>query len=73
MILDDDHGGVFGFPEKDIELVESVGQYELRVVRCSGARGRVSVSYYTEDGTAKAGKEYEAAQGEVIFENNESE
>jgi len=73
MILDDDHGGVFGFPEKDVELVESVGQYELRVVRCSGARGRVSVSYSTEDGTAKAGKEYETAQGELIFENNESE
>lgn len=73
MILDDDHGGVFGFPEKDVELVESVGQYELRVVRCSGARGRVSVIYSTEDGTAKAGKEYETAQGELIFENNESE
>ncbi|XP_023723619.1 sodium/calcium exchanger 3 isoform X2 [Cryptotermes secundus] len=73
MILDDDHGGVFSFPEKDVELVESVGQCELRVVRCSGARGRVSVSYYTEDGTAKAGKEYEAAHGELIFENNESE
>ncbi|XP_069671599.1 sodium/calcium exchanger Calx isoform X2 [Periplaneta americana] len=73
MILDDDHGGVFGFPEKDVELVESVGQYELKVVRCSGARGRVAVSYTTEDGTAKAGKEYEAAEGELIFENNESE
>ncbi|GFG40229.1 hypothetical protein Cfor_09817 [Coptotermes formosanus] len=73
MILDDDHGGVFGFPEKDVELVESVGQYELRVVRCSGARGRVAVSYHTEDGTAKAGKEYEASQGEIIFENNESD
>lgn len=73
MILDDDHGGVFSFPEKDVELVESVGQYELKVVRCSGARGRVAVTYHTEDGTAKAGKEYEASQGEVVFENNESE
>jgi solute carrier family 8 (sodium/calcium exchanger) len=73
MILDDDHGGVFAFPEKDVDLVESVGQCELRVVRCSGARGRVSVSYSTEDGTAKAGKEYETTCGELIFENNESE
>ena len=73
MILDDDHGGVFGFAEKDIDLVESVGQYELKVMRCSGARGRVAVSYTTEDGTAKAGKEYEASEGELIFENNESE
>ncbi|KAJ9576818.1 hypothetical protein L9F63_006592 [Diploptera punctata] len=73
MILDDDHGGVFGFAEKDIELVESVGQYELKVMRCSGARGRVAVSFTTEDGTAKAGKEYDATEGELIFENNESE
>ncbi|KAJ9590300.1 hypothetical protein L9F63_027861, partial [Diploptera punctata] len=73
MILDDDHGGVFGFAEKDIELVESVGQYELKVMRCSGARGRVAVSFTTEDGTAKAGKEYDATEGELIFENNESD
>ncbi|KAL6424460.1 hypothetical protein ACFW04_009901 [Cataglyphis niger] len=39
MILDDDHSGIFGFPERDVELVESVGQYPLRVVRYSGAPG----------------------------------
>jgi solute carrier family 8 (sodium/calcium exchanger) len=73
MILDDDHGGIFSFAEKDTELVESVGTYDLRVVRWSGARGRVALPYTTEDGTAKAGKEYEADEGEIIFENNESE
>jgi solute carrier family 8 (sodium/calcium exchanger) len=73
MILDDDHGGIFSFAEKDTELVESVGQYELRVVRWSGARGRVALPYALEDGTAKAGKEFEADEGEIIFENNESE
>ncbi|KAJ8874355.1 hypothetical protein PR048_025203 [Dryococelus australis] len=73
MILDDDHGGVFGFAEKDVELVESVAQYELRVARYSGARGRVALRYSTEDGTAKAGKEYEAVSGEVVFDNNQSE
>ncbi|XP_059471223.1 sodium/calcium exchanger 1 isoform X2 [Neocloeon triangulifer] len=74
MILDDDHGGIFSIAEKDtIELVESVGTYELRVVRWSGARGRVALPYTTEDGTAKEGKEYEKAEGELIFENNESE
>lgn len=73
VILDDDHGGVFRFPGQNYELVESVGTFELRVERCSGARGRVAVPYWTEDGTAKAGKEYESNQGEVIFENNESE
>ncbi|XP_044263437.1 sodium/calcium exchanger 3 isoform X1 [Tribolium madens] len=73
IILDDDHGGLFKFEEQNHELVESVGTYELKVVRCSGARGRVIVPYWTEDGTAKAGKEYETNEGQLIFENNESE
>lgn len=73
VILDDDHGGVFRFSTQNHELVESVGLYELKVERCSGARGRVIVPYTTEDGTAKAGKEYESSVGEIIFENNENE
>ncbi|XP_008195194.1 sodium/calcium exchanger Calx isoform X2 [Tribolium castaneum] len=73
IILDDDHGGLFKFEEQNHELVESVGTYELKVVRCSGARGRVIVPFWTEDGTAKAGKEYEGNEGQLIFENNESE
>lgn len=73
IILDDDHGGLFKFESQNHELVESVGIYELKVVRCSGARGRVIVPYWTEDGTAKSGKEFEAKEEELIFENNESE
>lgn len=73
VILDDDHSGIFSFAEKDHDLVESVGTYELKVVRQSGARGRVIVPYWTEGGTAKEGKDYEAAKGELIFENNETE
>lgn len=73
IILDDDHGGLFKFEAQNHELVESVGSYELKVIRCSGARGRVVVPYYTEDGTAKSGKEYEGVRGELVFENNESE
>lgn len=73
VILDDDHGGVFKFANRDFEIVESVGTFELTVQRCSGARGRVIVPYWTEDGTAKGGKEFDAAEGHVVFENNESE
>nr|XP_045593303.1 sodium/calcium exchanger 1-like isoform X9 [Procambarus clarkii] len=73
MILDDDHGGIFNVSEKDVEIVETIGKYELRIVRWSGARGRVIVPYKTEDGTAKAGKDYETAEGELVFENNETE
>jgi solute carrier family 8 (sodium/calcium exchanger) len=73
MILDDDHGGIFAFTSKDHELVESVGTYELKVQRYSGARGKVIMPYWTEDGTAKSGKDYEGARGEIVFENNEIE
>lgn len=73
MILDDDHGGIFAFGTKDHELVESVGTYELKVQRFSGARGKVIVPYWTEDGTAKAGKDFEPLHEELIFENNEVE
>lgn len=73
MILDDDHCGIFAFSCKDHELVESVGTYELKVQRYSGARGKVRVPYWTEDGTAKAGKDYEPQQGELEFDNNEIE
>ncbi|XP_045486058.1 sodium/calcium exchanger 3 isoform X1 [Pieris rapae] len=73
VILDDDHSGVFSFSQRDYELTESVGTYELKVVRTAGARGRVRVPYNTEDGTAKAGAQFEASEGHIIFENNETE
>ncbi|XP_043474467.1 sodium/calcium exchanger 3 [Leptopilina heterotoma] len=73
MILDDDHSGIFGFPERDVELVESVGQYNLRVVRYSGARGRVIIPYRTVEGTAKPGKQYEHLEGTLTFEDNQTE
>ncbi|XP_011634463.1 sodium/calcium exchanger 2 isoform X1 [Pogonomyrmex barbatus] len=73
MILDDDHSGIFGFPERDVELVESVGQHPLRVVRYSGARGRVIVPYRTVEGTAKPGKQYVHTEGSLTFEDNQTE
>ncbi|XP_021947335.1 sodium/calcium exchanger 3 isoform X1 [Folsomia candida] len=73
IILDDDHCGIFNLGQKDIETVESIGVYDVKVTRWSGARGRVVVPYETEDGTAKAGKDFVHIEGEVIFENNETE
>ncbi|RWS06887.1 sodium/calcium exchanger 1-like protein [Dinothrombium tinctorium] len=72
MILDDDHGGVFAFPEPQVEICEAVGMYMLPVTRFSGARGRVRLPYRTVEGTAKADKDFVAAEGEIVFENNES-
>ena len=72
MILDDDHCGVFQF-EKDQEVVsESVGEYELKVQRASGARGMVRLEYTTSDGTA-TGKDFVRCQGDILFENNQTE
>merc|ERR1712168_1191057 len=73
MILDDDHGGIFGFEDSEAEIVESVGVYELKVQRVSGARGKVAIPYNTEDGSAKAGVHFEAVEGELLFENEETE
>merc|ERR1712223_29467 len=73
MGLDDDHGGIFGFEDSEAEIVESVGVFELKVQRISGARGKVAIPYTTEDGTAKAGSHFEAVEGELIFENEETE
>jgi solute carrier family 8 (sodium/calcium exchanger) len=73
IILDDDHCGIFNLAQKDVETVESIGTYDLKVVRWSGARGRVCVPYETEEGTAKPGKDYIHIEDELIFENNETE
>merc|ERR1712080_253366 len=62
MILDDDHGGVFQFENHEAEIVESVGVYELKV----------ALPYTTEEGTAKAGKDYEHQEGELIYCNEEN-
>ena len=73
MILDDDHGGIFSFEDGEAEVVESVGAYEVKVQRISGARGKVAIPFNTEDGTAKEGSHYEAVEGELIFSNEETE
>merc|ERR1711872_984309 len=73
MILDDDHGGIFGFEDGEAEIVESVGVYECKVQRISGARGKVAIPFSTEEGTAKEGTHFEAVEGELIFCNEETE
>merc|ERR1712226_1485733 len=72
MILDDDHGGIFQFQEQEIEINESVGTFELLVERCSGSRGNVALPYECEEGTAKAGKDYEHQSGKLIYNNEEN-
>lgn len=73
MIIDDDHSGMFVFDNDEKSVVESDRSVEIKVLRTSGARGRVRVPYSTEDETAVNGKDYIANTGEIIFENNENE
>ena len=73
MIIDDDHSGMFIFDGEEKSVVESDRQVEIKVLRTSGARGRVRVPFSTEDESAVQGKDYVAQTGEIIFENNENE
>lgn len=72
VILDDDHSGVFGFEGPEQEVPESCGEFRARVVRCSGARGRVVLPFRTREGSATNGRDYRHVEGILVFENNEN-
>nr|XP_057943473.1 sodium/calcium exchanger 2a isoform X2 [Doryrhamphus excisus] len=71
-ILDDDHAGIFTFGQGVLRVSESTGTLTVTVVRNSGSRGTVSVPYHTEDGSAKAGVDYEETRGELEFTNEQT-
>ena len=73
MILDDDHPGIFHYEEREIKVSEAVGEVEVKVMRSSGARGTVKVPFFSVDGTAKGGKDFEPLSGELTFHNDETE
>jgi len=65
--------GIFSLTDQTITITESVGTYNIRIVRCGGCRGRVAVPYRTEEGTAKEPRDYQHSEGELIFEDGEIE
>ncbi|KAM4547059.1 sodium/calcium exchanger 2a isoform 2-T2 [Fundulus diaphanus] len=71
-ILDDDHAGIFTFGQPVLRVSESTGTLTVTVLRNSGSRGTVAVPYHTEDGSAKAGVDYEKTKGEVEFTNEQT-
>jgi solute carrier family 8 (sodium/calcium exchanger) len=73
MILDDDHCGVFVFAEAKMEVIENCGTMRVKVVRTSGARGKVKLPFKTIDGTAVGGRDYEVKEDVLVFYNNEIE
>ncbi|CAJ0946314.1 unnamed protein product, partial [Mesorhabditis belari] len=73
MILDDDHAGVFSFEHDHFQVIESCGHLQLRVQRHSGCRGKVVIPFRTIDGSARGEKDFESKEGEIVFEDNQTE
>jgi len=73
LILDDDHAGFFGFDTREIEVVESVGEINVKFTRASGARGKVKLPFRCVDGSAKTGTHFQDVSGEITFEDNQYE
>ncbi|XP_008330731.1 sodium/calcium exchanger 2a isoform X1 [Cynoglossus semilaevis] len=71
-ILDDDHAGIFTFGQQVLRVGENTGTLTVTVVRNSGSRGTVAVPYHTEDGTGRAGVDYEETRGELEFTNEQT-
>ncbi|KAG8437971.1 hypothetical protein GDO86_008598 [Hymenochirus boettgeri] len=71
-IFDDDHAGIFSFESDKMRVSESIGTMKAKVVRGSGARGKVAIPYKTSEGTAKAGEDYLEVAGKVEFQNDET-
>ncbi|XP_048085983.1 LOW QUALITY PROTEIN: solute carrier family 8 member 4a [Alosa alosa] len=71
-IYDDDHAGIFTFESASTRVSESVGTMQVKVHRTSGARGKVAVPYHTQEGSARAGEDYEEGAGKLEFLNDET-
>lgn len=50
---------------------ESEGFLTIDIMRLGSMRNTIQVSYHTEDGSAKAGSQYKATRGDVVFKENE--
>lgn len=71
-ILDDDHAGVFVFGQQVLRRNQSAGTLTVAVVRNGGSGGSVAVPYRTEDGSAKAGLDYQASKGLLRFADKQT-
>ncbi|CAF1160456.1 unnamed protein product [Rotaria sordida] len=70
-IINDDEPGFIQFEESITIVKESVGKAEIKVARVNGADGRVTVHYRTKDIDARARKDYQPADSELVFEHGE--
>ena len=63
--------GLVCFVEDAVRVVESDGSVTVQVQRVGGTEGEATVQYATKDQQAKAGKDYEAASGSIVFKSGE--
>mmetsp|Transcript_46286 Transcript_46286/g.83441 ORF Transcript_46286/g.83441 Transcript_46286/m.83441 type:complete len:532 (+) Transcript_46286:134-1729(+) len=75
VIIDDDLPGVISFEKEQVTCREQEkdSKAEFIVERKSGACGKVSIKFATEDGSAMAGVHYEAAEGTLEFDHGETQ
>jgi solute carrier family 8 (sodium/calcium exchanger) len=72
-ILNDDDPGMLQFEGEVMTVSESCGTARLRVLRKEGSSGTATVKYCSADGSAVAGKDYDAVSGTLTFLNGETE
>ena len=73
LILDDDHHGIFSLVDSNVSIRETAGVYHFQIIRSNGSKGIVALSYRTEEGTAKEGRDYEHRDGILIFQEGDVE
>jgi len=69
VVLDSDSPGELRFETEALTIVEPSQRVkkEIKVERVGGCNGDLKCAYRTEDGSAIAGKDYEAISGELVF------
>src|SRR3989338_4059196 len=77
VIIHDEEAAPFGsgslkFSRASYDGFESQGKAEIVIQRVGGAQGKATVQYSTTDGTGRAGSDYTAVSGTLIFEIGES-
>eukprot|EP00931_Biecheleriopsis_adriatica_P051601 TRINITY_DN2994_c0_g2_i1.p1 TRINITY_DN2994_c0_g2~~TRINITY_DN2994_c0_g2_i1.p1 ORF type:complete len:839 (+),score=157.62 TRINITY_DN2994_c0_g2_i1:75-2591(+) len=73
-IVDDDAIGEFCFCKAEEKIEEDSSHdkiVSIGVQRVGGSKGKVSCTYRTEDGSAKAGLDYDSAEGKLEFEDGQ--
>ena len=51
---------------------ESAGKALIPIDRTNGCDGRITISWRTEDMSAKSGQDYEGGEGTIVFEHGET-